>query len=154
MLWLEFGQFTLFWLFTALLFPLEINLRNKKKILVIGFCKPPSLNDAYFMDQLPGALSFCTTIYDNFLLLGDFNISHDDERLKEFCNSFFFRSSYQKTKLLHGYYHPFSIDHIVTIMTSVLMRTCTVEMGISDYFKLIMSIWRTTFAKDKCKKLC
>ena len=88
MLWLEFGQFTLFWLFTALLFPLEINLRNKKKILVIGFCKPPSLNDAYFMDQLPGALSFCTTIYDNFLLLGDFNISHDDERLKEFCNSF------------------------------------------------------------------
>ena len=30
--------------------PLEINLRNKK-ILVIGCYKPPSLNDKYFLDQ-------------------------------------------------------------------------------------------------------
>ena len=67
--------------------PLEINLRNKK-ILVIGCYKPPSLNDEYFSDQLHGSLSFYSTTYDNFLLLGDFNIFHDDERLKEFCSSF------------------------------------------------------------------
>ena len=40
------------------------------------------------MNQLHGALSFYSTIYDNFLLLGDFNISRDDKCLKEFCNSF------------------------------------------------------------------
>ena len=48
---------------------LEINLRNKKA-LVIGCCKPPSLNDEYFVDRLHGALSFYGNTYDNFLLLG------------------------------------------------------------------------------------
>ena len=67
--------------------PLEINLRNKK-ILVIGCYKPLSLNVECFLDQLHDALSFYSTTYDNFLLLGDFNISRNDERLKEFCNSF------------------------------------------------------------------
>ena len=67
--------------------PLEINLRNKK-ILVIVCYKPLSLNVEYFLDHLNDALSFYSTTYDNFLLLGDFNISRNDERLKEFCNSF------------------------------------------------------------------
>ena len=68
--------------------PLKINLRSKI-ILVISCYKPPSLNDEYFMDQLNGALSFHSTTYENCLLLGNFNISRDDERMKEFCNSFF-----------------------------------------------------------------
>ena len=38
-------------------------------------------------------------------------------------------------------------------MTSLFMKSCTVEMGISDYHKLIMSICRLTFAKGKSKKL-
>ena len=63
--------------------PLEINLRNKK-IFGIDCCKLPLLDDEYFLDQS----SFHSTAYDNFLLLGVFNISRDDERLKEFCNSF------------------------------------------------------------------
>ena len=49
--------------------------------------------------------------------------------------------------------NPSSIDHIITNMTSLFMKSCTVETaGISDYHKLIMSICRLTFAKDKSKK--
>ena len=57
--------------------PLEINLRNKK-ILVIGCYKSPSLNGEYFLVQLHGAVSLCSTTYDDFLLLDDCNISRDD----------------------------------------------------------------------------
>ena len=47
--------------------PSEINIKNKK-IHVIGCYKPPSLNnDTIFLNQLHGDLSFCSTIYDNFL---------------------------------------------------------------------------------------
>ena len=49
--------------------------------------------------------------------------------------------------------NPSSIDHIITNMTSLFMKSCTVETGISDYHKLIMSICRLTFAKGKSKKL-
>ena len=49
--------------------------------------------------------------------------------------------------------NPSSIDHIITNMTSLFMNSCTAETGISDYHKLIMSIYRMTFAKGKSKKL-
>ena len=50
--------------------------------------------------------------------------------------------------------NPSSIDHIITNMTSLFMKSCTVETGISDYHKLIMSICRMAFAKGKSEKLC
>ena len=130
--------------------PLEINLRNKKLLVIVCY-KPPSLNDGYDLDQLHGALSFYITTYDSFLLLGDFNISRDGGRLKEFCNSFSL-DHLIKTRTCYIGTNPSSIDHIITNMTSLFMRSCTVEMGISDYHKLIMSICRMTFAKGKSKK--
>ena len=49
--------------------------------------------------------------------------------------------------------NPSSIDHIITNMTSLFMKSCTAETGISDYHKLIMSFYRMTYAKSKGKKL-
>ena len=103
------------------------------------------------MDQLNGALSFYSTTYDNFLLLSDFNISSDDERLKEFCNSFSLGHLIKTPTCCVGTNTSF-IDHIITNMTSLFMKSYTVEAGISDYHKLIMSFWRLTFAKGKSKK--
>ena len=126
--------------------PLGINLRNKKYtywLLVIGCCKPPSLNDEYLLDQLNAALSFHSTTYDNFILLDVFNISRDDERLKEFCNSFSL-GHLIKTPTCYMGTNPSSIDHLITNMTSLFMKSCTVETEIYDYHRLIMSIWRLT----------
>ena len=136
--------------------PSEINLRNKK-ILVIGCYNLPSLNDEYFLDQIHGALSFYSTTYDNFLLLGDLKIFCDDERLKELCNSFSLGHfiKYQLVGQIPTCYmgtNPSSVDHIITNMTSLFMKFCIVDTGISDYHKRIMSICRLTFAKGKSKK--
>ena len=99
---------------------LEINLRNNI-ILVTGCYKPPSLNDGYFLDQLHCALSFYSTTYDNFLLLGDFNISRDDKRLQEFCNSLSLRHL-TKTPTCYMGTNPSSIDHIITNITSLFLK--------------------------------
>ena len=48
--------------------------------------------------------------------------------------------------------NPSFIDHIITNMTFLFMKSCTVETGMSDYYKLIISICRLTFAKGKSKK--
>ena len=97
--------------------PLEINLRNKK-ILVIGCYKPPPLNDEYFLGQFHGALSFYSTTCDNYLLLGGFSISCDDERSEKFCNSFSL-GHLNKTPTCYMGTNP-SINHIITDMTSLL----------------------------------
>ena len=52
---------------------IEINL-NHSKFLIIGVYKPPSINNEIFLNELGDAISYYSTMYDNFLLLGDFNI--------------------------------------------------------------------------------
>ena len=56
--------------------PFEINL--KKKWLFISVYKPPSLNNQHFCDSLSDFLDFHSSIYDNKVVFGDFNldISH------------------------------------------------------------------------------
>ena len=83
-------------------------------------------------------------------MLGDFNISRDDERLKEICNSFSL-VRFIKTLTCYMGTSPSSIDHIITNMTSLFMKSSTTETGISDYHKLA-SISRITVAKGKSKK--
>ena len=100
-----------------------------------------------FLDH---SLSFYSTTQDNFLLIVDCNISRDDERLKEFCNSFSL-GHLIKTPTCYMGTNPSSIDQIILTMTSLFMKSCTVETGISDYYKL-MSICRLTFAKSKSKR--
>ena len=104
------------------------------------------------MDQLHRALSLYSTTYDNFLFLGDFNISSVDEPLKEPCNSFSL-GHLIKTPTCYMSTNPSSIDHIITNMITIFMKSCSVETGISDYHKLIKSICRMTFAKRQSKKL-
>ena len=43
------------------------------------------------------------------------------------------------------------IDHVITNITSLFMKSWIVETGTSDHQKLF--IYRTTFAKDKVKKI-
>ena len=76
--------------------PLEISLRNKKIVASL--------------DHLHSALSFYSTMHDHFLMLDDFNISRDDQRFKEFCNSFSLGHFIQAPTCYMGT-NPSSIDY-------------------------------------------
>ena len=60
--------------------PLEINLR-KGKWLVISIHRPPSQNSEYFLNNLTVMIetfSFFADIYNNYLIMGDFNKEQSD----------------------------------------------------------------------------
>ena len=67
----------------------EFSVSNKKWLL-LGNYKPPSQNDLSFINELNLALNFCSPIYENFVLLGDFNMSTENPNLKNFMCSFDF----------------------------------------------------------------
>ena len=48
--------------------------------------------------------------------------------------------------------NPSFIGDSITNMISFFLKHCTVETGISGYHKLVMSIFKPTFAKGKSKK--
>ena len=49
---------------------------------------PPSQNDISFINELNLALNFFSPIYENFVLLGDFNLCTENPNLKNFMSSF------------------------------------------------------------------
>ena len=79
-----------------------------------------------FLDQLHDFLSFYSTTCNNFLSLGDFNISCDDKCFREFCNSFSF-DHLIKTQTCYMGTYPSNIDYIITNMTSLFMKSHSVE---------------------------
>ena len=66
--------------------PFEINLR-KEKWLLVSVYKPPSLNNQYFCDSLSELLDFYSSIYDNKVAFGDFNLEISHSVMLSFMNN-------------------------------------------------------------------
>ena len=89
-------------------------------------------------------------MYDDFILMGDFNIPLGEKLLKDLCNSFSLKHLITEATCFKGE-NPSCIDHIITNNPNRYMKSCALETGISDHHKMIMSVSRCTFAKGKHK---
>ena len=63
--------------------PFELNLRKEKWMLMCIY-RPPSQNKQYFLGNLSEIIDHFSSIYDNYIILGDFNIEPSDSTLKTF----------------------------------------------------------------------
>ena len=68
-------------------FIFEINLK-KKKWLFLSIYKPPSQNCQYFLDSLHNIIDFYSSIYDNHIVLGDFNTDPSHTQLSVFMEHY------------------------------------------------------------------
>ena len=128
---------------------LEINL-GKEKLLIFGTDKTPNLNNGSFLNELYNAITFYSTLYKYCVLLGDLNILSDNTQLQNFYKSFLFEHLIRKPTC-YKRNTPTGIDHIITNIPKRFMKLMALETGISDYHKMIMTIFCSTFAKSKPK---
>ena len=128
---------------------LEINL-GKGKLMVFGTYKPPNINNSSFLNELYNAITFYSTLYKNCVFLGDLNIVRDNTQLQIFCESFLSEHLIKKPTCYKGDTST-SIDHIITNIPKRFMKSMALETGISDHHKMIMTIFRSTFANGKPK---
>ena len=63
----------------------ELNLR-KEKLMFMCIYKSRSLNKQYFLDNLLDIIDHYSSIYDNYFILGDFNMEPSGSLLKHLCN--------------------------------------------------------------------
>ena len=99
---------------------------------MIGFHKPPSVCEKEFLLHLNKAHNFSSTKYENFALIGDFNMRPEIKNLKDFCD-------------LN------QLEHL--ILKPTFYKGKAPSTGLSDYYKMIYSFLRKTFAKGKPKIL-
>ena len=138
---IETFQFT----FSIEILTLDINL-VKEKLLMFGTYKPPNINNSSFLNELYNAITFYSTLYKDCVLLGDLNIVRDNTQLQNFCESFLLEHFIKKPTCYKGD-TPTGTDYIITNIPKRFMESMALETGISDHHKMIMTIFRSTFAK-------
>ena len=81
--------------------------------LCIGFYKPPSQNDKYFLDNLSLILNKLTCQVYNIILMGDFNLTVESNNLEVFVSTFDIECLIKKTACFQSA-QPNCIDLILT----------------------------------------
>ena len=127
--------------------PFKLNLR-KDKWLVISIYRPPSQDCEFFLNSLTVILDHFTKSYDNYLIMGNFNL---DKRLEYFLNS---NNLVNLVKTNAGFKGSGSCtDLILTNRKYSFKNTSSYETGLSDHHHMILTMLKTTFQQKEPKCL-
>ena len=66
---------------------LDFSISNKKWLL-LSIYNPRSQNEASFVEQIKLTLNTYSTSYENFLLIGDFNMTTENSKLQDLMDAF------------------------------------------------------------------
>ena len=119
----------------------------KKKWLVIGFYNPDKSMIIKNLETLETNLSHYLSQYDNIILLGDFNCEVTEEVMNTFCNTFCLKSLIRKPTCYKSIINPKCIDLILTNKPRSFQCSTALEVGLSDFHLLTLSVLKTKFRK-------
>ena len=128
----------------------EINLR-KAKWLFASVYKPPSLDNQYFCYSLSKPLDFYSSIYDNKVAFGDFNLEISQPVTLSFMENENFINLVKGNNCFKD--KGSCIDLILTNRRYSFKHTSSTETDLNDHHHLISSMIKTAFEKEECKVL-
>ncbi len=127
---------------------IEINLRNKKYLLVGGY-NPHKDSSPYFLNHVGKALDTLLCVYENILLLGDFNSTQEEQCMKDFCETYNLKNLVNEPTCFKSTKNPSSIDVMLTNRKISFQNTMTIETGLSDHHKMTTSVLKVFFKKKE-----
>ena len=120
-------------------------------MLFTSVYKPPSLKIQYFCDSLSELLDFYSSIYDNKVVFGDFNLEISQPVMLSFKNNKNFINLVKGNTCFKG--KGSCIDLILTNRRYSFKYTSYTGTGLSDHHHLISSRMKATFEKEEPKVL-
>ena len=121
----------------------------KKKSGCFSMYRPPTPeNLAYFFEELIDCLSKGSESYENFIILGDFNIDVKVAvsvlgKLEKICDLFNLTNLKHRYEACFTWDHKSSIDLIPINTPKSFQNTCVAGTGLSDFHKLISTFFKT-----------
>ena len=128
-------------------FFVEINLRNKKKLLRCCSYNPKKDLITQHLYALSNSIDVRASKYDNLLFLGEFNVGVDDTSVKNFCRSYSLTSMVNKPTCYKNPDRPSYIDLLLTNRPRSFQNSCVIEIGLSDCHKMVVTVMKTTYRK-------
>ena len=131
---------------------IEVNLR-KTKWLISGAYRPPSQSAQYFFKHVGFALDTYRQSYDKFLFAGDFNVENNEPVLLEFLTNYDSKNLVKEKTCFKNPENSRCIDLFITNSVMSFQNTTTLESGLSDFHKMIVTVCKTSFQKPKPKEI-
>ena len=131
---------------------IELNLR-KMKWLLFGTYHRPRQNDIYFFDKVGHALDIYSNLYDKFLLAGDFNCPEQQNVIADFMFQFDAKNLIKDNTCFKNVENPSCIDLFITNSPLSFQHTAAINVGCSDFHKMVITAMKTIFPKAKPKEV-
>ena len=129
---------------------IEINF-HKKKWLVVGSYNPLKSTIADHLEKLGKHLDTILPLYDNVIIMGDFNSEPHEYDMSEFCAIYGLKNLVKEPTCFKSTENPSCVDLILTNRHRSFQSTITLETGISDFHKMPVTILKTYFKKGPPK---
>ena len=120
------------------------------KWLCIGLHKLPSQNEKYFLDHLSNTLGQLSCQYDKAILIGDFNLTVENNNLENFMNIFDVECLIKKPTCFQSL-NPCCIDLILTNKKELFKNSDLFEVEISDHHSSIVTALKSQLLKGNPK---
>ena len=122
---------------------IELNFRKCKWLY-----RAPSQNHNYFFDNIDKGLDVYST-YEKVELAGDFDAQVGEKSFDTFLSQHELTSTNRYPMCYKNPNNPSCIDHIITNSPKSFFKTEAVFTGLSDFHKLVLSIFKLHFSKSK-----
>ena len=131
---------------------------SKKMWVCFSVYRPPSReNLELFFEERTSCLSKAGETYENFIVMGDFNIDirtkgREYEKFEDFC-SLFNLSNLIKTETCFSKNHKSTIDLFTANKPNIFQHMNITETGLSDFHKMIGTFFKATITWLKPRKI-
>ena len=132
-------------------FFIELELSKKNKWLLSYSYNPHKGNTKQHLSNISKGLDELNSKYDNILIIGDLNTEMSEPSLNEFCQTYNLESIVNKPTCFKNPKNPSCIDLMLTNKQERFLKAKTVETGLSDFHKMVVSVFKTSFKKQKPK---
>ena len=99
------------------------------------------------LDSLSKNLALYSSAYDNYIVIGDFNVEADSKEMSSFCDTFDLTSLIKEPTCYKKSNKPSCVDLILRNKLFSFQNSCVADTGLSDFHWMILTITKMTFQK-------
>ena len=131
-------------------FFVEIRLRKKKWLLCSSYNPKKNLK-ANHLNCIGRNLDSQLGQYENFTLMGNFNVESSDANMKDFCQIYGCKNIVKDKTCFKNPINPTCIDLIITNRPKSFQESEVIETGLSDFHKMSLTVMKVFHNKQKSK---
>ena len=123
-----------------------VNLRKSKWFLNCSYNPHQNLTSNH-LECLNRLIDEHSSSFDNFIFIGDFNVSTNHNSIINFCDLSGLRNLISVPTCYKNFDNPTTIDLILTNRPSYFQRSTVFETGLSDFHLFTVTEFKTSFQK-------